>query len=72
MIAEGDLVAVRWSVRGTHHGPLDALGATGKEVNLTGVSFLRIVAGKIAEVWSNWDALGLLQQLGVVARAQGA
>jgi steroid delta-isomerase-like uncharacterized protein len=72
IVAEGDLVAVRWSVRGIHQGPLEGLAATGKQVNLTGVSFMRIVSGKIAEVWSNWDALGLLQQLGVVARAQGA
>jgi hypothetical protein len=33
---------------------------------------MRIVRGKIAEMWNNWDALGMLQQLGVVARAQGA
>ena len=72
IIAEGDLVAVRFSVRGTHQGALDSLAATGKEVNLTGTLILRIAGGKIAEMWNNWDALGLLQQLGIVARAQGA
>ena len=72
IIAEGDLVAVRWSVRGTHQGALEGLAASGKQVNLTGVTFLRIVGGRIAEMWNNWDALGMLQQLGVVARAQGA
>jgi hypothetical protein len=41
-------------------------------VNVTGTLILRIAGGKIAEMWNNWDALGLLQQLGIVARAQGA
>jgi len=72
IIAEGDLVAVRWSVRGTHQGILEGLAATKKQVNLTGTTTMRIVSGKIAEMWNNWDALGLLQQVGVVARAQGA
>ena len=72
IIAEGDLVAVRWSVRGTHEGTLDNLAATQKQVNLTGTTTMLIVGGKIAEMWNNWDALGMLQQLGVVARAQGA
>lgn len=72
IIAEGDLVAVRWSVGGTHQGTLEGLAATGKQVNLTGTTTMRIVRGKVAEMWNNWDALGMLQQLGVVARAQGA
>jgi steroid delta-isomerase-like uncharacterized protein len=72
IIAEGDLVAVRWSVRGTHQGTLEGLAATGKQVNLTGTTTMRVVGGKIAEMWNNWDALGLLQQLGIGARAQGA
>ena len=38
IIAEGDLVAVRWSVRGTHQGTLEGLAATGKQVNLTGTT----------------------------------
>jgi steroid delta-isomerase-like uncharacterized protein len=72
IIAEGNLLAVRWSVRGTHQGTLEGLAATKKQVNLTGTTTMRIVSGKIAEMWNNWDALGLLQQLGIVARAQGA
>jgi len=51
---------------------LEGLAATKKQVNLTGTTTMRIVGGKIAEMWNNLDALGLLQQIGVVARAQGA
>ena len=66
IIGEGDLIAARWSVRGTHKGQLGNIAATGKQMGVTGMSFWRIENGKIAEEWLNWDALGLMQQLGVV------
>jgi len=72
LIGDGDLVAVRWTVRGTHRGELQGIAPTGRQVNLTGIMIARIANGKIAETWSNWDALGMLQQLGVAARAEGA
>ena len=50
IISEGDLVAVRWSVRGTHQGTLDNLAATRKQVTLTGTTTMRIIGGKIAEM----------------------
>jgi steroid delta-isomerase-like uncharacterized protein len=65
-IAEGDRVATRWSARGTHRGPLLGIDATGKEASVTGITIDRIENGEIVESWSNWDTLGLLQQLGVV------
>jgi steroid delta-isomerase-like uncharacterized protein len=65
-IAEGDRVATRWTARGTHQGPLLGIDATGKEGSVTGITIDRIEDGKIVESWNNWDALGLLQQLGVV------
>jgi steroid delta-isomerase-like uncharacterized protein len=65
-IAEGDRVVTRWSARGTHRGPLLGIDATGKEASVTGITIDRIENGKVVETWSNWDTLGLLQQLGVV------
>jgi predicted ester cyclase len=72
VIAEGDLAAARWSVHGTQRGEIEGIAATNREVNLTGMIIARIAKGKIAETWSNWDALGMLQQLGVAVRAKGA
>jgi steroid delta-isomerase-like uncharacterized protein len=72
-IAEGEYVACRWTSRGTHKGELFGIPATGKEATVTGMSIDRWQNGKIVESWVNWDALGLLQQLGAVpAPAQTA
>jgi steroid delta-isomerase-like uncharacterized protein len=66
IIAEGEIVMARWSCRGTHRGDLSGIAATGKQFNISGVSIARFAGGKMAEGWVNWDALGLMQQLGVV------
>lgn len=65
-IAEEDKVAMRFTVRATHKGAFQGLPPTGKQVILTGIDIQRIADGKVAENWVNLDALGLLQQLGVV------
>ncbi|MGD2144866.1 MAG: ester cyclase [Anaerolineae bacterium] len=65
-IAEGDKVVNRWTSRGTHKGVLMGIPPTGKQVTLTGIYVARIVGGKIIEEWGNFDALGMMQQLGVV------
>ena len=76
IIAEGETVMARWSCRGTHKGDLSGIAPTGKQFTISGVSIARIAGGKMAEGWINWDALGLMQQLGVVpelaAKAQAA
>jgi steroid delta-isomerase-like uncharacterized protein len=69
VIAEGDLVAIRWTARGTHKGDLFGIAPTGKEATVTGITIDRHAGGKIAESWTNWDTLGLLQQLGAVPSA---
>jgi steroid delta-isomerase-like uncharacterized protein len=66
IIAEGETVMARWSCRGTHKGDLSGIAPTGKQFNISGVSIARFANGKMAEGWVNWDALGLMQQLGVV------
>jgi predicted ester cyclase len=71
-VAEGDLVATVWSARGTHGGewasPAGSIAPSGRSVAWTGTTTLRIYDGRITEVvGSNWDHLGILQQLGVVS-----
>ena len=76
LIAEGETVMARWSCRGTHKGDLNGIAPTGKQVTISGVTIARLLNGKLAEGYVNWDALGLMQQLGVVpefaAKAQAA
>jgi predicted ester cyclase len=60
-------VVHRWSLTGTDTGGVMGMQATGKRVNFTGTTVVRMNdEGKIAERWANIDELGLLQQLGVV------
>jgi predicted ester cyclase len=66
MVAEGDKLAVRWTVQGSHLGELLGIPPTGKPVRFSGISIYRLAAGKIAEQWEQWDRLPLLQQLGVL------
>ena len=65
-IAEGDMVATRWAVTGTHKGELMGIPPTGVQATSTGISIYRIANGLIEEDWTNVDFLGLMQQLGVI------
>jgi steroid delta-isomerase-like uncharacterized protein len=71
-VAEGDRVATRWSARGTHQGELMGVGPTGNQVEITGISISRIEGGKIAEDWINYDALGMMQQIGAIPSPEQA
>ena len=66
LIAEGDKVVARFTLRGTHKGELMGVPPTGKQVTMTGIQIVRTAEGRIAVNWINLDALGMLQQLGVI------
>ena len=66
LIAEGDMVAARWSSRATHLGEYAGVSPTGNEVEFTGISVYRIEGGRIAESWNNEDRYGLMRQIGAV------
>ena len=65
-IAEGDMVATRFTSRGTHRSVFMGVEPTNKELSWTGITIDHISEGKIVESWANWDMLGMMQQLGVV------
>jgi predicted ester cyclase len=65
IVAEGNQVVIRWTARGTHTGNLGRIPPRGEEVTVTGIDLVRISKGKVQENWTNWDTLGILQQLGV-------
>jgi steroid delta-isomerase-like uncharacterized protein len=65
-IAEGDMVATRFTSRGTHRGTFMGVEPTNKELSWTGITVDRISEGKIVESWANWDMMDMMQQLGVV------
>ena len=64
MVAEGDLVAVRWTATGTHSGDLAGIAATGTAVRWAGTDMYRFTDVRIVEWWRNDDSVWLFQQLG--------
>lgn len=72
LIGEGDKITWRWTFRGTHSGPVMGIPATGKVITLTGITIDRIAGGQIVERWNQMDAMGMLQQLGVIPAPEQA
>ncbi len=64
MMSEGDVVAMRNVIRGTHQGVFAGFPPTGKEVVLRGMGFIRIANGKMVELWNCQDTLSWVLQLG--------
>jgi predicted ester cyclase len=66
MIAEGDKVVTRWTMRGKHTGEWMGIAPTGKQVEGIGISIHRIAGGKIVEDWAVGDTLSVMRQLGAI------
>lgn len=63
MVAEGDLVAARFTARGVHKGAFMGFEPVGKSVTITGIEIFRVEKGKIAELWGEANLLGVMGQL---------
>jgi steroid delta-isomerase-like uncharacterized protein len=72
VIAAGDKVVTRLTVRGTHSGDLMGIPASGAEATWTDVNIYRVAGGKIAEEWFCGDYLGMMQQIGAIPAATRA
>ena len=74
LVAEGDIVAVRLIMSGTHRGPgpLQGMPPTGRSVRVAQMHFIRFRDGKVVEHRAVRDDLGLMQQLGVIPAAADA
>ena len=66
VVSENDSVVLRWTAYATHLGEIMGIAPTRRQIITTGIMTCHIIDSKIQEAWINWDALGLLQQLGVV------
>jgi predicted ester cyclase len=61
---DGDCVVTQWRMTGTHQRALMGIDPTGKRCTVDGISIARFRGAKIVEDWTQWDALGLMRQLG--------
>jgi steroid delta-isomerase-like uncharacterized protein len=68
--AAGEKVLLRWTARGTHKGPFLGAPGTGKPVKTQGITVYTFRNGKIVEEWTQWDALGVLRELGIALPPQ--
>jgi steroid delta-isomerase-like uncharacterized protein len=66
-VAEGDRVCTRWTARGTHRGELFGMAATNRQATVSGMTIDHLRDGRIVESYTNWDALGLMTQLGTIS-----
>src|SRR3712207_5743098 len=64
-MSSGEDVISRWTARGTHQGELMRIAPTGNRIDVTTLGIWRGRDGKISEAWLVFDALGMMQQLGV-------
>jgi steroid delta-isomerase-like uncharacterized protein len=70
-ISEGDKLAARWTMRGTHIRAYFGITPTGRPIEVQGSIFVCTVQGRIVENWILIDQMGLLQQLGIVPPPRG-
>ncbi len=64
VVAEGDFVALWATYEGTQKGPMGPFPASGRKMRLDFGAFLRVLNGKISEMWVTWDNMAALAQLG--------
>ena len=70
MIAEGDKVSARFTMRGTHKGKFRGIAPRGTKLTMTGIDMIRLAEGKMVEDRVEVDQLGMMQQLGMIAEPQ--
>lgn len=66
-VEQGDKVVTRWTARGTHKGELMGVPPSGNQVTITGITIARVADDRIQEEWSNWDGIGMLEQIGALS-----
>ena len=66
ILADGDKVVIRMTWSGTHKGEFMGNPATGKRMSIGVIDIIRVSRGKLVEHWGQMDAMGMMQQLGVI------
>ena len=72
MRSDGETVTARVTAQGTHNGTLLNVRATGRSVTATGILMSHVMNGKLTETFMNWDALGMMRQIGAVQKVAQA
>ena len=66
IIARGDTVATRWVITGSQQQEFMAIPASGQTIRVEGMNFYRLKDGRVTEIWTQFDGLAMMQQLGAI------
>lgn len=66
VVAEADLVAVRWSGEVIHQGPFHGIPPTDRKIFVGGINLYKVAGGRVTTEWEQMDTLGMLRDLGVL------
>jgi predicted ester cyclase len=66
VVAEGGLVAVRWTMRGTFSGQSMGVAGSNQPVEVSGIDLWRVSGGQVVELWRSMDSLSMLRQMGII------
>jgi steroid delta-isomerase-like uncharacterized protein len=70
IVAEAEDVVARWTIAATHKAEYAGIPRTGRRVAFTSVEWFHFQNGKAVEIWNEFDALDLVQQLGALPRGR--
>jgi steroid delta-isomerase-like uncharacterized protein len=68
VVAAGDTVATRWVLTGSLQQDFMGVPASGQPIRVEGMNFYRVTDGRVTDVWTQFDGLALMQQLGALPR----
>ncbi len=66
LLTDGDRMAARVRIRGTHRGTFLDIPATGRQIDFTTMDFIRFAGDRVVEHWGVTDTMTLMQQLGTI------
>jgi steroid delta-isomerase-like uncharacterized protein len=66
VIASGDTVATRWAVTGSQQQAFMGIPARGQTIRIEGMNFYRLKDGRVTDIWTQFDGVGLMQQIGAI------
>jgi steroid delta-isomerase-like uncharacterized protein len=66
IVASGDTVATRWLVTGSLQQEFMGIPAAGQTIRVEGMNFYRVKDGRVSDIWTQFDGVGMMQQLGAI------
>jgi steroid delta-isomerase-like uncharacterized protein len=67
ILASGDTVATRWVLSGSQQQEFMGIPATGQTIRVEGMNFYRLKDGRLTDIWTQFDGVGMMQQLGAIS-----